>query len=50
MSPTEKEKIDKENKEFYTGILKDSNLSIWRQYEETKDDRRNANSDVPSKT
>ena len=46
MSPTQKEKMDKENKEFYIAILKDSNTSIWRQREETKDDGRNTDSDV----
>jgi hypothetical protein len=46
MSPTEKEKIDKENKEFYNGILKDINTSIWRQREEAKNDRKNTDSDL----
>jgi len=46
MSPTQKEKMDKENKEFYIAILKDSNTSIWRQREEAKDDRRDTDSDV----
>ena len=46
MDPTEKENIDKENKELYKNLLRENINSIWRQREKAKDDRRNTDSDV----
>ena len=46
MDPTEKENIDKENKELYKNLLRENNNSIWRQREKAKDDRRDTDSDV----